>query len=299
MLENKGLEVIKVVGIGQGGVNAINRMIEDGIKGVEFIAMNTDAQSLMVSDADVKLDIGRNLTEGLGTGGDPELGRQTAEEHADEIKDVLDGANMVFVTTGEGGGTGTGGAPVVARIAKEIGALTVGVVTRPFEFEGRRKKEIANNGIEQLIPDADTTIVIPNERLLEIDDGISLMDAFKKADEILTSGVQGVTEILINPGLLQIDFNDVKTVFKNAGTALMGIGSARGDGRTVAAVEEAISSSLLEQPIDGAKGAIVNFQAGSDLSLKEFHDAALLIKNKLHPEAQLKYGVAIDESLAD
>jgi cell division protein FtsZ len=288
MLENKGLEVIKVVGIGQGGVNAINRMIEDGIKGVEFIAMNTDAQALMVSDADVKLDIGRELTEGLGTGGDPELGRQTAETHADEIKDVLDGANMVFITTGEGGGTGTGGAPVVARIAKEIGALSVGVVTRPFEFEGRRKKEIASNGIENLIPEADTTIVIPNERLLEIADDISLMDAFKKADEVLSSGVQGVTEILINPGLLQIDFNDVKTVFKNAGTALMGIGSARGDGRTVAAVEEAIGSNLLEQPIDGAKGAIVNFQAGPDLSLKEFHDAALLIKNKLHPEAQLK-----------
>jgi len=228
------LAVIKVVGIGGGGVNAVNRMIEAGLRGVEFIAINTDAQALLMSDADVKLDVGREATRGLGAGADPEVGRRAAEDHAEEIEEVLRGADMVFVTAGEGGGTGTGGAPVVARIAKSMGALTVGVVTRPFAFEGKRRGTQAESGIEALNDEVDTLIVIPNDRLLSISDRqVSVLDAFRSADEVLRSGVQGITDLITTPGLINLDFADVKSVMKDAGSALMGIGSAPGGGRPV------------------------------------------------------------------
>jgi cell division protein FtsZ len=253
------LAVIKVVGIGGGGVNAINRMIEVGLRGVEFIAINTDAQALLMSDADVKLDVGREMTRGLGAGANPDVGRKAAEDHREEIEEVLKGADMVFVTAGEGGGTGTGGAPVVASIARKLGALTIGVVTRPFQFEGRRRGGQAENGIKELRNECDTLIVIPNDRLLQLGDmGVSLMDAFRSADEVLLNGVQGITDLITTPGLINVDFADVKSVMAGAGTALMGIGSARGEGRAVQAAQKAINSPLLEASMDGAHGVLLS-----------------------------------------
>src|SRR5215210_7157446 len=268
------LAVIKVVGIGGGGVNAINRMIEVGLKGVEFIAVNTDAQALLMSDADVKLDVGRELTRGLGAGADPEIGRQAAQDHAEEIEEVLKGADMVFVTAGEGGGTGTGGAPVVARIARSLGALTIGVVTRPFTFEGRRRANSAESGIGSLREEVDTLIVIPNDRLLSISDrAVSMLDAFKSADQVLLSGVQGITDLITTPGLINLDFADVKSVMQGAGSALMGIGSARGEDLSI--------------------------QGGSDLGLFEINEAARLVQEAAHPEANIIFGAVIDDALGD
>jgi cell division protein FtsZ len=294
------LAVIKVVGIGGGGVNAVNRMIEVGLKGVEFIAINTDAQALLMSDADVKLDVGRELTRGLGAGADPEVGKRAAEDHAEEIEDVLRGADMVFVTAGEGGGTGTGGAPVVARIARSLGALTIGVVTRPFTFEGRRRTVQAESGIDNLRAEVDTLIVIPNDRLLSISDrSVSVLDAFHSADQVLLSGVQGITDLITTPGLINLDFADVKSVMQAAGSALMGIGSARGDDRAVQAAELAISSPLLEASIDGAHGVLLSIQGGSDLGLFEINEAARLVQEAAHPEANIIFGAVIDDALGD
>ncbi|GAA1969619.1 cell division protein FtsZ [Isoptericola halotolerans] len=294
------LAVIKVVGIGGGGVNAVNRMIEVGLKGVEFIAINTDAQALLMSDADVKLDVGRELTRGLGAGADPEVGRKAAEDHEEEIEDVLRGADMVFVTAGEGGGTGTGGAPVVARIARSLGALTVGVVTRPFTFEGRRRSVQAEQGIEALREEVDTLIVIPNDRLLSMSDkSVSAIAAFHSADQVLHSGVQGITDLITTPGLINLDFADVKSVMQGAGSALMGIGSARGEDRAVQAAELAISSPLLEASIDGAHGVLLSIQGGSDLGLFEVHEAARLVQEAAHPEANIIFGTVIDDALGD
>ena len=294
------LAVIKVVGIGGGGVNAVNRMIEVGLKGVEFIAINTDAQALLMSDADVKLDVGRELTRGLGAGADPDVGRQAADDHAEEIEEVLKGADMVFVTAGEGGGTGTGGAPVVARIARSLGALTIGVVTRPFGFEGRRRAEQADVGIEALRDEVDTLIVIPNDRLLSISDRkISVLDAFKSADQVLLQGVSGITDLITTPGLINLDFADVKSVMAGAGSALMGIGSARGEDRAVAAAEMAISSPLLEASIEGAHGVLLSVAGGSDLGLFEINEAAQLVAEAAHPDANIIFGAVIDDALGD
>ena len=294
------LAVIKVVGIGGGGVNAVNRMIEEGLKGVEFIAINTDAQALLMSDADVKLDVGRELTRGLGAGANPDVGRKAAEDHREEIEEVLKGADMVFVTAGEGGGTGTGGAPVVANIARSLGALTIGVVTRPFGFEGKRRATQAEAGIAMLREEVDTLIVIPNDRLLSISDRqVSVLDAFKAADQVLLSGVQGITDLITTPGLINLDFADVKSVMSGAGSALMGIGSARGDDRAVAAAEMAISSPLLEASIDGAHGVLLSIQGGSDLGLFEINEAAQLVANSAAPEANIIFGAVIDDALGD
>ncbi|HEV2781981.1 MAG TPA: cell division protein FtsZ [Actinophytocola sp.] len=294
------LAVIKVVGIGGGGVNAVNRMIEVGLKGVEFIAVNTDAQALLMSDADVKLDIGRELTRGLGAGANPEVGHRAAEDHREEIEEVLKGADMVFVTAGEGGGTGTGGAPVVASIARKLGALTIGVVTRPFSFEGKRRAKQADEGITNLRNECDTLIVIPNDRLLQLGDiGVSLMDAFRSADEVLLSGVQGITDLITTPGLINLDFADVKSVMSGAGSALMGIGSARGEGRSVQAAQKAINSPLLEASMDGAHGVLLAIAGGSDLGLFEINEAASLVQESAHPEANIIFGTVIDDSLGD
>ena len=294
------LAVIKVVGIGGGGVNAVNRMIEVGLKGVEFIAINTDAQALLMSDADVKLDIGRDLTRGLGAGANPDVGRQAADDHADEIEEVLKGADMVFVTAGEGGGTGTGGAPVVARIARSLGALTIGVVTRPFGFEGRRRGTQADDGIESLRGEVDTLIVIPNDRLLSLTDRqISVIDAFKQADHVLLQGVSGITDLITTPGLINLDFADVKSVMQGAGSALMGIGSSRGEDRAITAAEGAINSPLLEASIDGAHGVLMSIAGGSDLGLFEINEAARLVSEAAHPEANIIFGTVIDDTLGD
>ncbi len=294
------LAVIKVVGIGGGGVNAVNRMIEEGLKGVEFIAINTDAQALLMSDADVKLDVGRELTRGLGAGANPEVGARAAEDHREEIEEVLKGADMVFVTAGEGGGTGTGGAPVVAQVARSLGALTIGVVTRPFGFEGKRRAAQADAGIARLRGEVDTLIVIPNDRLLSISDRhVSVLDAFKAADQVLLSGVQGITDLITTPGLINLDFADVKSVMSGAGSALMGIGSSRGDDRAVAAAEMAISSPLLEASIDGAHGVLLSIQGGSDLGLFEINEAAQLVANSAAPDANIIFGAVIDDALGD
>jgi cell division protein FtsZ len=294
------LAVIKVVGVGGGGVNAVNRMIEHGLKGVEFIAVNTDAQALLMSDADVKLDVGRELTRGLGAGAQPEVGRKAAEDHRDEIEEVLKGADMVFVTAGEGGGTGTGGAPVAARISRSLGALTIGVVTRPFAFEGRRRANSAEEGIAKLREEVDTLIVIPNDRLLSISDrSVSVLDAFKQADQVLLQGVSGITDLITTPGLINLDFADVKSVMANAGSALMGIGSARGDDRSVTAAEQAVSSPLLEASIDGAHGVLLSIAGGSDLGLFEINEAAALVAAAAHPEANIIFGATIDDALGD
>ena len=294
------LAVIKVVGIGGGGVNAVNRMIEEGLKGVEFIAINTDAQALLMSDADVKLDVGRELTRGLGAGANPDVGARAAEDHREEIEEVLKGADMVFVTAGEGGGTGTGGAPVVASVARSLGALTIGVVTRPFGFEGKRRAVQAETGIERLRAEVDTLIVIPNDRLLSISDRhVSVLDAFKAADQVLLSGVQGITDLITTPGLINLDFADVKSVMSGAGSALMGIGSSRGDDRAVAAAEMAISSPLLEASIDGAHGVLLSIQGGSDLGLFEINEAAQLVSNSAAVDANIIFGAVIDDALGD
>ena len=294
------LAVIKVVGIGGGGCNAVNRMIDAGLKGVEFIAINTDAQALLMSDADVKLDIGRELTRGLGAGSDPEVGRQAAEDHRDEIAEVLKGADMVFIAAGKGGGTGTGGGPIVAEIAKEMGALAIGVVTRPFTFEGRRRAVQAETGIQRLKEKVDTQIIIPNDRLLQIsDDKTSMLNAFKMADEVLLQGVQGITDLITTPGLINTDFADVKMVMSNAGSALMGIGYASGDGRAVNAARSAISSPLLEASIEGARGILLNVSGPSDLGLFEVNEAAEIIAQAAHPDANIIFGAVIDDALGD
>ena len=294
------LAVIKVVGIGGGGVNAVNRMIEVGLKGVEFIAINTDAQALLMSDADVKLDIGRELTRGLGAGANPEVGRKAAEDHIEEIEEVLQGADMVFVTAGEGGGTGTGGAPIVAQVARSLGALTIGVVTRPFGFEGRRRQVQADQGVEDLRAEVDTLIVIPNDRLLSLADReISVIDAFRQADHVLLQGVSGITDLITTPGLINLDFADVKSVMHAAGSALMGIGSARGGDRAMQAAAKAISSPLLEAGIDGAHGVLLSVSGGSDLGLFEINEAARLVSDAAHPEANIIFGAVIDDTLGD
>jgi cell division protein FtsZ len=294
------LAVIKVVGIGGGGVNAVNRMIEVGLKGVEFIAINTDAQALLMSDADVKLDVGRELTRGLGAGAQPDVGRQAAEDHREEIEEVLKGADMVFVTAGEGGGTGTGGAPVVASIARKLGALTIGVVTRPFAFEGKRRAVQAESGIEELRNECDTLIVIPNDRLLQLGDrNVSVMDAFRTADQVLLSGVQGITDLITTPGLINLDFADVKSVMSGAGSALMGIGSARGDNRALLAAEQAIASPLLEASMEGAHGVLLSISGGSDLGLFEINEAASLVSDAAHADANIIFGAVIDDALGD
>ena len=294
------LAVIKVVGIGGGGVNAINRMIDVGLKGVEFIAINTDAQHLLMSDADVKLDIGRTSTKGLGAGAAPEKGRQAAIDHTEDIEEILRGADMVFITAGEGGGTGTGGAPIVAKIARDLGALTIGVVTRPFSFEGKIRSAQADEGIELLRAEVDTLIVIPNDRLLAISDrSITAVDAFKSADQVLLSGVQGITEIITQPGLINLDFADVKTVMTDAGSALMGIGSARGENRATRAAELASSSPLLEASIDGAMGVLLSVAGGSDLGLFEINEACELVQSAAHPDARIIFGTTIDDALGD
>ncbi|GAC82152.1 cell division protein FtsZ [Gordonia paraffinivorans] len=294
------LAVIKVVGIGGGGVNAVNRMIEQGLKGVEFIAINTDAQALLMSDADVKLDVGRDSTRGLGAGADPEVGRRAAEDARDEIEELLKGADMVFVTAGEGGGTGTGGAPVVAQIARKLGALTVGVVTRPFSFEGKRRGNQAEAGIAALRESCDTLIVIPNDRLLQLGDAnVSLMDAFRSADEVLLNGVQGITDLITTPGLINVDFADVKGVMSDAGSALMGIGSARGEDRAKKAAEAAINSPLLEASMEGARGVLISIAGGSDLGLFEIHNAATQVQEAAHEDANIIFGTVIDDNLGD
>src|SRR5690349_22533427 len=275
-------------------------MIEQGLKGVEFIAINTDAQALLMSDADVKLDVGRDSTRGLGAGADPEVGKKAAEDHAEEIEEVLRGADMVFVTAGEGGGTGTGGAPIVARIARSLGALTIGVVTRPFSFEGKRRASQAETGIAALREEVDTLIVIPNDRLLSISDrSVSVLDAFHSADQVLLSGVQGITDLITTPGLINLDFADVKSVMQGAGSALMGIGYARGEDRAVQAAEMAISSPLLEASIDGAHGVLLSIQGGSDLGLFEINEAARLVQEAAHAEANIIFGAVIDDALGD
>src|SRR3954451_11438372 len=294
------LAVIKVVGVGGGGVNAVNRMIDAGLKGVEFIAVNTDAQALLMSDADIKLDIGRELTRGLGAGSDPEVGRLAAEEHRQEIEEVLQGADMVFITAGKGGGTGTGAAPVIAEIAKGIGALTIGVVTRPFTFEGRRRSVQAEMGIQRLKEKVDTLIVIPNDRLLTVsNDKTSMMNAFKMADEVLLQGVQGITDLITTPGVINTDFADVKTIMSNAGTAIMGIGTASGEGRAVNAARAAITSPLLEASIEGARGILLNIAGGSDLGLFEVNEAAEIIHGVAHPDANIIFGQVIDDAMGD
>ena len=294
------LAVIKVIGVGGGGVNAVNRMIDAGLKGVEFIAVNTDAQALLMSDADIKLDIGRELTRGLGAGSDPEVGRLAAEEHRQEIEEVLQGADMVFITAGKGGGTGTGAAPVIAEIAKGLGSLTIGVVTRPFSFEGRRRSVQAEAGIQRLKEKVDTQIVIPNDRLLTVsNEKTSMINAFKMADEVLLQGVQGITDLITTPGVINTDFADVKMIMSNAGSALMGIGHATGEGRALTASRAAISSPLLEASIEGARGILLSIAGGSDLGLFEVNEAAEVIHGVAHPDANIIFGTVIDDEMGD
>ncbi|MDN8579041.1 cell division protein FtsZ [Corynebacterium bovis] len=294
------LAMIKVVGVGGGGVNAVNRMIDENLQGVEFVAINTDAQALMLTDADVKLDIGREETRGLGAGANPDVGRRSAEEHKDQIEEVLEGADMVFVTAGEGGGTGTGAAPVVANIAKKQGALTVGVVTRPFSFEGPRRTKQALAGIEELRDVCDTLIVIPNDSLLKMgDEALSMMDAFRKADEVLLSGVEGITRLITTPGVINVDFADVRSVMADAGSALMGIGSARGDDRARKATELAINSPLLETTMKGAQGVLLSFAGGSELGLFEVNEAASIVQDLADEDANIIFGTIIDDQLGD
>jgi cell division protein FtsZ len=294
------LAVIKVVGCGGGGVNAVNRMIDAGLKGVEFIGVNTDAQALLMSDAELKLDIGQDVTRGLGAGSDPDVGRQAAEDHRAEIEAALQGSDMVFITAGEGGGTGTGGAPVIAEVAKALGALTIGVVTRPFAFEGRRRSVQAEQGIQKLKEKVDTLIVIPNDRLLTVsNEKTSMLNAFKMADEVLLQGVQGITELITTPGLINTDFADVKMIMSNAGSALMGIGYGSGDGRALTAARSAISSPLLEASIEGARGILLSIAGGSDLGLFEVNEAAEVVHGVAHPDANIIFGTVIDDSMGD
>ncbi|HUR49507.1 MAG TPA: cell division protein FtsZ [Acidimicrobiales bacterium] len=294
------IAIIKVVGVGGGGSNAINRMIDAGLKGVEFIAINTDGQALLMSDADTKLDIGRNITRGLGAGSDPEVGREAAEENRDTIEEVLKGADMVFITAGKGGGTGTGAAPIVAEIARAQGALTVGVVTRPFTFEGKRRAVQADTGIQRLREAVDALIVIPNDRLITVsNDKTSMVNAFKMADEVLLQGVQGITDLINEPGLINTDFADVKMIMANAGTALMGIGTASGENRAEEACRAAIQSPLLEASIEGAKGILLTVSGGSDLGLFEVNRAAEMIQRDAHPDANIIFGSVVDDAMGD
>ncbi|MCI7551089.1 MAG: cell division protein FtsZ [Actinomycetaceae bacterium] len=291
---------IKVVGVGGGGVNAVDRMIQEGLTGVDFIAVNTDSQSLSKSEAETKLDIGRDVSQGLGAGADPAVGRRAAEENLEVVEDALRDADMVFVTAGEGGGTGTGAAPIIAKTARETGALTVGVVTRPFSFEGLQRTRNANDGITELRKAVDTLIVIPNDRLLEISqENISIIEAFRKADEVLNNGVKGISDLITKPGLINLDFADVKAIMKDAGTALMGIGEATGEDRSVRATELAISSPLLEATIEGAHGVLLAFTASTDLSLKEYSEASQLVKEAVDENANIIVGLMVDESLGD
>jgi cell division protein FtsZ len=294
------LAVIKVVGVGGGGTNAVNRMVDAGLKGVEFIAVNTDAQALLMCDADVKIHIGGKITRGLGAGANPEVGRQAAEESRDELREALKGADMVFVTAGKGGGTGTGAAPVIAELARELGALTVGVVTKPFSFEGKKRASQAEAGIEALSKKVDTLIIIPNDRLLQVvEKRTSIIDAFKVADDVLRQGVQGITDLITVPGLINLDFADVRTIIRNAGSALMGIGVASGETRGVDAARAAISSPLLESSIEGATGLLLNITGGRDMGLFEVNEAAEVISGAADPEANVIFGAVIDESLGD
>ena len=291
---------IKVIGVGGGGCNAVNTMIRSGLTGVEYIVANTDSQALNASLAGTKLRLGGNITKGLGAGANPEVGRKSAIEDYERLSEVLQGADMVFVTAGMGGGTGTGGAPIVAKIARDLGALTIGVVTRPFSFEGKIRTRQAEEGIALLRDEVDTLIVIPNDRLLAISDrNITAVDAFRSADQVLLSGVQGITEIITQPGLINLDFADVKTVMTDAGSALMGIGSARGDNRASRAAELAISSPLLEASIDGAMGVLLSVAGGSDLGLFEINEACELVQNAAHPDARIIFGTTIDDALGD
>jgi cell division protein FtsZ len=292
------LAVIKVVGVGGGGVNAVNRMIEAGLRGVEFIGVNTDAQTLLMSDAEVKLDIGRETTRGLGAGSDPDIGRSASDEHRDEIEEILKGADMVFITAGEGGGTGTGGAPVIADIARELGALTIGVVTRPFAFEGKRRASQADMGIMELKKAVDTLIVVPNDRLLQVSDpNTPMVEAFRMADQVLYQGVDGITSLITTPGLINLDFADVKTVMTGAGSALMGIGLGEGEDRAEEAAKAAISSPLLESSIEGAKGVLLSIAGPTDLTLHEVNRAADLITRVAHSEANIIFGAVVDDAL--
>ena len=295
------LAVIKVVGVGGGGTNAVSRMVNAGLRGVEFIAANTDAQALAMCDADIKLNIGHVSTHGLGAGANPEVGFAAAAESRDDIKEALKGADMVFVTAGEGGGTGTGAAPVIAEIAKnEIGALTVGVVTRPFEFEGTQRARSANEGIQKLREVVDTLIVIPNEKLLAVvERRTSMLDAFKEADDVLRQGIQGITDLITIPGLINLDFADVRTIMHDAGSALMGIGSAGGENRCAEAAKIAISSPLLEESVEGATGILLNITGGKDLGLFEVNEAAEIIQNAADSDANIIFGAVIDESLGE
>jgi cell division protein FtsZ len=295
------LAVIKVVGVGGGGTNAVSRMVDAGLRGVEFIAANTDAQALQMSEADIKLTIGHELTKGLGAGANPEVGFGAAAESRDDIKEALKGADMVFVTAGEGGGTGTGAAPVIAEIAKnEIGALTVGVVTRPFEFEGSQRQRQAEEGIDRMREVVDTLIVIPNEKLLTIvERRTSMLDAFREADNVLRQGVQGITDLITIPGLINLDFADVRTIMHDAGSALMGIGTGSGESRAADAAREAISSPLLEESVDGATGLLLNITGGRDLGLFEVNEAAEIIANAADPNSNIIFGAVIDETQGD
>jgi cell division protein FtsZ len=295
------LAVIKVVGVGGGGTNAVSRMVDAGLRGVEFIAANTDAQALAMCDADIKLNIGHESTHGLGAGANPEVGSGAAAESRDDIKEALKGADMVFVTAGEGGGTGTGAAPVIAEIAKtEIGALTVGVVTHPFEFEGTQRARQATEGIAKLREVVDTLIVIPNEKLLAVvERRTSMLDAFKEADDVLRQGIQGITDLITIPGLINLDFADVRTIMHDAGSALMGIGSAGGENRCAEAAKIAISSPLLEESVEGATGILLNITGGKDLGLFEVNEAAEIIQNAADSDANIIFGAVIDESLGE
>ncbi len=298
---NNYLAVIKVVGVGGGGTNAVNRMIEEGIRGVEFVAINTDAQALAISDADIKVHIGTDLTRGLGAGANPEVGRKAADESRDDIAEALAGADMVFITAGEGGGTGTGAAPIVADIAmNEVGALTVAVVTKPFTFEGRKRKKAAEEGIKTLSDSVDTLIVIPNDKLLDIaEKKTTMLEAFSNADGVLSQGTQGITDLITVPGVINLDFADVKTIMRQAGTAMMGIGVASGDSRAVDAAQQAISSRLLESSIDGATRVLLSIAGSKDLGIQEINDAADLVANAVDPEANIIFGTVVDESLGD
>lgn len=298
---NNYLAVIKVVGVGGGGTNAVNRMIEEGIRGVEFVAINTDAQALAISDADIKVHIGTDLTRGLGAGANPEVGRKAADESRDDIAEALAGADMVFITAGEGGGTGTGAAPIVADIAmNDVGALTVAVVTKPFTFEGRKRKKSAEEGIQTLSECVDTMIVIPNDKLLDIaEKKTTMLEAFAMADAVLSQGTQGITDLITVPGIINLDFADVKTIMKQAGTAMMGIGTSSGDTRAVDAAQQAISSPLLESSIDGATRVLLSIAGSKDLGIQEINDAADLVANAVDPEANIIFGTVVDESLGD
>jgi cell division protein FtsZ len=293
------LAVIRVAGVGGAGLNAVNRMIDAGISQVEFVAVNTDMQQLQLSDAPVKIHIGRELTQGLGSGAEPDIGRRAAEESYDQIKNALRGSDMVFVTAGEGGGTGTGAAPVVARIARELGALTVGIVTTPFRFEGTRRRSASDQGVEELRSACDTVIVIPNDRLLEVlDRSTSMLDAFKIADDVLRQGVQGITDLITMPGLINLDFADVRTVMRDAGSALMGIGFATGDERAKQAAERALKSPLIDAEIVGARGILLSIAGGEDLTLLEVNDAAETVRQAATDDTNIIFGATVDERLA-